>query len=122
MNYQKIWSNITNRIKKDLISKLSILKEAKSFSFGMFQNHLVFLSGKKSIKYFSGTIQFDTWKSNGMSEETIENITKSDSNFAPTFVDHHLLQCMIFNEHCLIKMIFLSLKNNKPIFSYMQTP
>ena len=90
MNYQKIWSNIINRIKKDLISKLSILKEAKSFSFGMFQNHLVFLSGKKSIKYFSGTIQFDTWKSNGMSEESTENITKSDSNFAPTFVDHHL--------------------------------
>ena len=23
-----------------------------------------------------------------MSEETIENITKSDSNFAPTFVDY----------------------------------
>ena len=25
---------------------------------------------------------------NGMSEEIIENITKLDSNFAPTFVDH----------------------------------
>ena len=25
-----------------------------------------------------------------MSEESIENITKSDSNFAPTFVNHHL--------------------------------
>ena len=37
-----------------------------------------------------------------MSEEYIENITKSDSNFAPTFVDNHLLQDIIFNGHCLI--------------------
>ena len=38
-----------------------------------------------------------------MSEESIENITKSDSNFAPTFVDHHLLPDMNFNGDCLIK-------------------
>ena len=38
-----------------------------------------------------------------MSEGGIENITKSDSNFAPTFVDHHLLPDMNFNGHCLIK-------------------
>ena len=38
-----------------------------------------------------------------MSEESIENITKSDSNFAPTFVDHHLLQEKNFNGHFLIK-------------------
>ena len=38
-----------------------------------------------------------------MSEAIIENITKSDSSFAPTFVDHHLLPDMNFNEHCLIK-------------------
>ena len=38
-----------------------------------------------------------------MSEESIENMTKSDTSFAPTFVDHHLLPDMNFNEHCLIK-------------------
>ena len=38
-----------------------------------------------------------------MSEENTENITKSDSNFAPTFVDHHLLPDITFNGHCLIK-------------------
>ena len=38
-----------------------------------------------------------------MSEENIENITKSDSNFAPTFVDHHILPDINFNGHCLIK-------------------
>ena len=38
-----------------------------------------------------------------MSEENIENITKSDSNFALTFVDHHVLPDINFNGHCLIK-------------------
>ena len=38
-----------------------------------------------------------------MSEESIENMTKSDSNFPPTFVDYHLLPDMNFNGHCLIK-------------------
>ena len=38
-----------------------------------------------------------------MSEESIENITKSDINFVPTFADHHLLPDMNFKGHCLIK-------------------
>ena len=37
-----------------------------------------------------------------MSEENIENITKSDSNFAPIFVERHLLPDINFNGHCLI--------------------
>ena len=41
----------------------------------------------------------------GMSEENIENITRSDSNFAPTFVDHHVLPDINFNGHCLINNI-----------------
>ena len=50
---------------------------------------------------FSGTNRIESWKFNGISEESIENITKSGSNFAPTFVDHHLLPNMNFNGHCL---------------------
>ena len=38
-----------------------------------------------------------------MSEENIKNMTKSDSTFAPTFVDHYLLPNINFNGHCLIK-------------------
>ena len=41
----------------------------------MFQNYLVFTPAKKHIKYFGGTTQIDSWKSNGRSEENIENIT-----------------------------------------------
>ena len=36
-----------------------------------------------------------------MSEESIETITKSDSNLAPTFVDLHLLPDINYNGHCL---------------------
>ena len=38
-----------------------------------------------------------------MSEKSIQNISKSESNFAPTFVDHHVLPDINFNGHCLIK-------------------
>ena len=38
-----------------------------------------------------------------MSEENIESITKLDSNFVPTFVDHNSLPDINFNGHCLIK-------------------
>ena len=36
-----------------------------------------------------------------MSEQNIENIAKSDSNFVPTFVDHQVLSDVNFNGHCL---------------------
>ena len=50
----------------------------------------------------------DSEKSNGMylMKENIENITKSDSNFGPTFLDHHLFPNTNFNGHCLIKQYF----------------
>ena len=36
-------------------------------------------------------------------KESIENITKSDGNFAPAFVDHHSLPDINSNGHCLTK-------------------
>ena len=63
------------------------------------------------IKYFSSTTRIDLWKSNRMSEKLVENITKSDCNFAPTFVDHHVLPDMNFNGQRLIIK-----KNNKSIY------
>ena len=53
------------------------------------------------MKYF---IRMNSWKSNGMSEENIEKVTKSDSLFSPTFVDHHVLPDINFNGHHLIKI------------------
>ena len=57
----------------------------------------------KYIKYSHGTTRIYSWISNGMSEESIENIAKSGSNFAPTFVDHHSLSDINLNGHCLTK-------------------
>ena len=44
-----------------------------------------------------------------MSEENIENITKPDRNFAPTFVDPLLID-MNLNWHCLINNIYIPKK------------
>ena len=43
-----------------------------------------------------------------MSEENIENVTKSDSSFAPTLVGHHVLPDITFNLYCVINDIFVS--------------
>ena len=69
-----------------MINKFSILKGAKYFSSVIYQDNLVIIPAKEHIKYFSGFTQIDSWKSNGMSEENIENITKSGNNFAPIFL------------------------------------
>ena len=94
----------------------------QDFSSGMFQNYLVFLPAKKYIKYCSGTTRIDSWKSNGISEENIESITKSDSNFTPTFVDHHLLPAMNFNRQCLINNISIPKKVITLYISYTLVP
>ena len=92
-----------------MINKFSILKGSKYFYSGVFQNYLVFIPAKKYIKYFSGTTQIISWRSNGISEENIENITKPDSNFATTSIDHHVLPDINFNGHCLINKILETL-------------
>ena len=87
----------------------------------MFQNYLVFISAEKYIKCFSGFTPNDSGKSSGISEENIENITKSGSNFAPNFIDHHSLPDLNFNEHCLIKNnISIPKKSNKFMY-FLQT-
>ena len=77
------------------------------------------MPAKKYIKYCSGITRINSWKSNGMSEENIEYITKSNSNFEPTFVDHHVLPDINFNEHCLINTIYIPQKSNKYIYIYI---
>ena len=86
-----------------MVDKFSVLNRAKYFPSGICQNYLVFVTAHKYIKCFTGTTQTESWKSNGMSEERIESIAKSDSNFAPTIADHHVLPDINFNGHCLTK-------------------
>ena len=106
-----------------MINKFSIFKGVKSFSPGIFQNYLVLILAKKCIKYFSGTTPIDSRKPNRILAEKIENIIKSDRNFAPNFIDHHLLAEKAFNGHCLIKIsIFVPRKAINLYISYTLTP
>ena len=58
-----------------------------------------------------------------MSEEDIENITKLDNNFTPTFVDHHVLPDINFDGHCLINNnISISKKVINLFISYILNP
>ena len=78
---------------------------------------MVFIPDIKYIKYFHATTRIHPWTPNGISEENIEDGTKSDSNFAPTFLDHHLLPDINFNGHCLIKNdVSIPQKSNKSIY------
>ena len=45
-----------------------------------------------------------------MSEENIENITKSDTNFVPATADHHVLPDMNFYGRCFINNIYIPKK------------
>ena len=63
--------------------------------------YLVFIPAKKYIKYFSGTTRVNSLKFHKISEENVENKTKSGSFFALSFVDHHVLPDINFNGHCL---------------------
>ena len=102
---------MTKGLRKDLINRFSILNGGKYFSSKIFQNCLVFIPAKKYVKHFSGTTWIELWKSHGMPGKSIENITKSDSNFEPTFVDHHVLPGISFNGHCLKVKNLLFLTN-----------
>ena len=58
-----------------------------------------------------------------MSQESVENITKSNSNFAPTFVDHYSLPDINFNGHSLTKnSISFSKAVINPYISYTLGP
>ena len=89
-----------------MITKLSIINGANIFPQEYFKIIQYLYQLKKYIEQFSRTFQIDSWKSNEMSEETIENITKSDKSFAPMFIDQHLLPDINFDGQCLIKHIY----------------
>ena len=124
MNYQKkLKQHQEKKLTKDLINKFSIHNGGKYFSLGKLQNYLVFISAKKYIKYFSGTTQIESCKSNGMSEENTENVTKSNCTFAPVFVDHYVLPDLNFNGHCLTENnIFILKKVINLCISYTLSP
>ena len=57
-----------------------------------------------------------------MSEENIENITKSESNFVPTFVNHHVLPDINIDRHCLVNNIYIPKKVINTYISHTLDP
>ena len=113
----------TKGLTKDLINKYSILNGVKYLYSGILQSYFAFIPAKKYIKYFSGTIQIYSWKSNEISEESIERIAKSNSLFAPTFVIHFILSDVNFNGHGLINNNISIPKNVIDVYiSYILNP
>ena len=71
---------------KDLIDGYNILKDAKKFSSEILQSYLVFILFNSiylvfGIKISTRINKIYLWKSKGISEESIENITTSDILF-----------------------------------------
>ena len=51
-------------------------------------------------------------------KKNMANITKSNINFAPTFVDYYLLPDIHFNGYCLINNIYIPKKVTNIYISY----
>ena len=116
---EKVKAISTKGLTKDLANKFSTLNGAKYFATAIFQNYLVFIPARKYFKYFSGITRINSWKSNRMSEENIENITKSANFFAPSSVDHHALPHINFNGYCFINNISIPKKVINMYISYI---
>ena len=103
--FEKVKAISTKGLTKNLINKFSILF-INIFLQEYFKIIYYLYQLKNTIyKYFSATIQIGLWKFNGISEENIENITKSDSNLVTTFADNHVLPDINFNGNYFIKNI-----------------
>ena len=78
MNRQRNFKAISTKgLTKDLTNGYKILKGARYFSSWTLPNHLIYFLDFLLTQVLS-------WKSIGISEESIENITTSGSNFAPS--------------------------------------
>ena len=69
-----------------MINTYKFLNGAKYFTSDIWKNYLVFIPVNKYFNFFDNTPEMYPWKSNGMSEESIESITKLDNTFSPTLI------------------------------------
>ena len=61
----------------------------------------MFFLYRKYFRFFTNTFKVLSWKFIGLSEEGIENITTSDSNFVPTLINYYPLPDIKYNGQCL---------------------
>ena len=99
---KKLEAISTKLLTKDLINGFKIFNRARCFSSRTLQNYIIYFSNKKYFWFFANTSKLSSWKYIAFSEESIENITTSDSNFAPTLINYYTLPDIKFNGHCWI--------------------
>ena len=123
MNYQ-VKAILTKRLKKDLIINLVFLMEQNIFlqEYLKIIQYLYLLKNTLNILVALLGLICENLRENGMLGENIENIIKSDSNFAPTFVDHYLLPGVNFNGDCQVNNISVPKKVINIYISYKLNP
>ena len=85
----KVETISTKGLAKDLINGCKILNGVRYISLGTLQNLLMYFSYKKCFWFFTNTFKVLSWKTVGLSEEGIENVSTSDSNLGPTLIIFH---------------------------------
>ena len=123
MNYQ-VKAILTKRLKKDLIINLVFLMEQNIFlqEYLKIIQYLYLLKNTLNILVALLGLICGNLRENGMLGENIENIIKSDSNFAPPFVDHYLLPGVNFNGDCQVNNISVPKKVINIYISYKLNP
>ena len=84
---KKVEAISTKELTKDLLNGCKIFNGARFFSLGTRQNHLINFSYEKYFRFFTNTSKVLLWKSIGLPEELVENITTSDCDFAPILIN-----------------------------------
>ena len=123
MNYQ-VKAILTKRLKKDLIINLVFLMEQNIFlqEYLKIIQYLYLLKNTLNILVALLGLICGNLRENGILGENIENIIKSDSNLAPTFVDHYLLPGVNFNGDCQVNNISVPKKVINIYISYKLNP
>ena len=115
-NFDNTVSSLDSKIAKNQTKNKSIeneFKKLKTFLFGYFigksyfqeedgvQNYLVFQPIKRYFKIISNTKYISSWKSKGLSDETITPYATSDNSLTP-LIDYYGSKVRAkFNKSCL---------------------
>ena len=117
MTHQVNWNTTNKALTKDLTNGYNILNGAKYFSSGILQSYLIFPTTKKYFRFFTNASQVLSWKSKGLSEQSIENITILDSIFYSTLISYYPWPDIKFNfnsdfisTNCLFGSVMLTNK------------
>ena len=82
-NFDNSVSSLKNEIKKLKTLDLSCFIGKSHFKEDGTQNYLVFQSSKKYLKVIDNTDYVSSWKSKGLSTETIKPPSTSDNSLTP---------------------------------------